>query len=183
MIFFVITISENDKKLICTLFKDNNKFLYYIANNILHNQHSSEDILQDTFVKISENIEKIKELDSSEQIAFCVVIVKNLSLNKLRNEKRTITSDNNSSLNEYSVSSSIPIDEKIIEKERVYEINKLIDLLSESDRTLLHLKWGMKMNYKEIADILNINEESAKKRGQRILKKVKNMYNERMKYK
>lgn len=182
MIFFVITISENDKELICTLFKDNNKFLYYIANNILHNQHNSEDILQDTFIKISENIEKIKELDSSGQVAFCVVIVKNLSLNKLRNEKRTITSEDNILLDEYSVSSCIPIDEKIIEKERVNEIQELIDLLPEQDKTLLHLKWSMKMNYKEVANILNISEESAKKRGQRIIKKVKKMYKEGKEY-
>ncbi|MEA4973458.1 hypothetical protein SDC9_78474 [bioreactor metagenome] len=178
MIFFVITISENNKELICTLFKDNNKFFYYIANNILHNQHNSEDVLQDTFVKISENIEKINAMNPSQQISFCVVIVKNLSLNKLRNEKHTVTSEDSNLLNEYSISCSDTIDEKIIEMENVCEIKKLMELLPESDRALLNLKWGMKMNYKEVANILNISEDSAKKRGQRILKKVKKMYEE-----
>ena len=178
MIFFIITISADDKELIYTLFKNNNKFFYYIANNILHNQHNSEDVLQDTFVKISENIERIKAMNPSQQISFCVIIVKNLSLNKLRDEKHTVTSEGNNLLNEYSAYNNASVDEKLIKEEKIHEIKKLIDLLPESDKKLLHLKWGMKMNYKEVANILNISEETAKKRGQRIIKKVKKLYEE-----
>jgi len=174
MIFLVITISEDEKELICTLFKDNNKFFYYVANNILHNQFNSEDILQEAFVKISENIEKIKELNTSEQKAFCIVIVKNLSLNKLRDEKTDFEIECNTLPNKCFAS----IDEELIEKESINEIQELINLLPKNEKKLLYLKWGMKMNYKEVANILNISEESAKKRGQRIIKKVKKMYEE-----
>lgn len=51
-------------------------------------------------------------------------------------------------------------------------------LLDENDRTLLTFRFGRDMSLKDIAVLMEISEETAKKRSQRALKKLKKILGE-----
>lgn len=53
-----------------------------------------------------------------------------------------------------------------------------LKLLDENDRTLLTFRFGRDMSLKDIAVLMEISEETAKKRSQRALKKLKKILGE-----
>ena len=53
-----------------------------------------------------------------------------------------------------------------------------IDRLSDEEKYLVQLRYANDMSFKEIAVLLDINEETAKKRGYRILKRLRAFYEE-----
>lgn len=50
---------------------------------------------------------------------------------------------------------------------------RLVAALPPEDRMLLHLHWEMGMGFSAVADYMEISEEAAKKRSQRIIKKLR----------
>lgn len=58
------------------------------------------------------------------------------------------------------------------------ELLSCINKLSDGEKNLIHLRYVNEMGFKEIAELLDITEETAKKRGQRILKKLHLYYEE-----
>ena len=60
--------------------------------------------------------------------------------------------------------------------------NASIDVLhqlQQSDRHFIYLRYTLEMGYREIGELLNISEDAAKKRGQRLVKKLQKLYEER----
>ena len=53
-----------------------------------------------------------------------------------------------------------------------------IDRLNPDDRRFIYLRYVEEMGYKEIGELLNISVDAAKKRGQRLVKKVRKLYEE-----
>ena len=103
----------------------------------------TEDLVQDTFMKIKKNAYKYKENNPS---AWILQIAKFTTLDYLRdkNNKKTIP------LDEANISQTEDLDIKM-------DINRIMDLyLEEDDKRIiiLHVQYGYK--HREIADILNI---------------------------
>lgn len=57
----------------------------------------------------------------------------------------------------------------------VYVLREAIDQLAPDDRRLLYLRHTMEMGYKEIGKLFSISEETARKRGQRLLEKLRRL--------
>lgn len=58
----------------------------------------------------------------------------------------------------------------------VRKLTELIDRLDPDDRRFVYLRYAEEMGYKEIGELLNISEDAAKKRGQRLVKKLRKLY-------
>ena len=61
--------------------------MFYIANNILHDQHLAEDAVSETFIKLAERFDKILELgdiNGKRTKAYVAASVKNTALNILK---------------------------------------------------------------------------------------------------
>ena len=56
---------------------------------------------------------------------------------------------------------------------------EVIDQLNPDDRHFIYLRYTLEMGYREIGELLNISEDAAKKRGQRLVKKLQKLYEER----
>ena len=48
-----------------------------------------------------------------------------------------------------------------------------------SFRHFIYLRYTLEMGYREIGELLNISEDAAKKRGQRLVKKLRKLYERR----
>lgn len=173
IIFLVLSLDEKD--IISEIFTEHNKFLYNIALSILSNRTSAEDALQEAFLKIADNVEKIKKIECPQRVAYCVITVKNVSRNQIRSDSRTVSYDSYEGVDNLFPSGQ-SIEDEFVKNEEIKQIQSIINSLPDKDKQMIHLKWNRSKSYKEIADILNITEDAAKKRGQRAIKKVQDNY-------
>ena len=60
----------------------------------------------------------------------------------------------------------------------VQKLAKLVKGLSDEDKRLLQLRYEQELGFSEISGLLGISEENAKKRAQRLVKKLKAKYGE-----
>lgn len=105
--------------------------------------------------------------------AFCVIIVKNASVDVLRENRRSAHFD---SWNGVSDESCDDIADECIRNADVHKLSEMIDRLDADERRLVYLRYAEQMGYKEIGQLLNISEDAAKKRGQRLVRKLRKLY-------
>lgn len=131
--------------------------VFRFALSIVKSVDAAEDITQDTFLKLFENMESIR---NKEKIKFWLFsTAKNLSLNYISCEKRVTELDENE---------SVPSSES-----EDYGYIELLSGLSEDDCQLISLRIIGRFKWQEIARFLNITEDAAKKRYKRLLMKIK----------
>ena len=61
----------------------------------------------------------------------------------------------------------------------ILRLTEVIDQLDPDDRHFIYLRYTLEMGYREIGELLNISEDAAKKRGQRLVKKLRKLYERR----
>lgn len=175
MIFIILgTISEDEEQFINDIFKKLNVKMYNISFSMLKTHFDAEEAVSQTFLKIIEHIEKIANLPCPEIEPYCVIILKNETINIIRKRKKTIIIDDLDYI--YKDNDNNIVEEEFIKsanKERlIFSVNKL----SDEEKTLIYLRFVNDMSFKVIAGLLDITEEAAKKRSQRILKKIRLYY-------
>ena len=132
--------------------------LFRLALRITLNREEAEDVVQDTLMKVWNSRDKWQQLESIE--AYSLTIARNLSLDRIKK-----MDNNNGSLEEEQVErqdqASTP-SERMILKDKLDIVRKIIDELPEKQRSCLQLRDIEGKAYKEIADILSITEEQVK---------------------
>lgn len=162
-------LTKNEKYLVEELYKKLNIYMTKISIKMLKDKNLAEDAISSTFMKIINNIEKIKMLKPSEQVPYCITILKNECYNILRKKNNNSILDNDLS---YSY------EEELINEIDNMKITVILNSLDEEDRKLILFRYYENLKWKEIGDKLKITEEAARKRNQRILKTLKRKLNE-----
>lgn len=138
------------------------KLMFYVAYSILHDIHLSEDAVQQAFLRVMNHLEKISEITCPQTKNFLVIIVKNISLNmyNARRDKAAVSYD--------EVEGWVCAGADVLEEqEQAIYLDEMMRLLPESYRDALMLRYDNGYTSSEIASILQISEENAKKRLQR----------------
>ncbi len=126
-----------------------------------------EDILQETFLKAFKNIDSFK--GNSGYYTWVYSIARNLSIDEFRKRK-----------NEFN-RSSIPVEEFEIEsdeftvddnREEILMLRKAISELPELLRSVVIMKIMDGMNYSEISEVLDVNQQTLKNRMYRARKEL-----------
>ncbi len=176
MLFVLLcNLSDENRDLVEKIFRENKNKFYNIAYSYLKSDASAKDAVSESMIKIIKNIHKLVQLSCPQLNAFCVTIVKNTCIDLLRKEKKVLVLDDNElqqKVNEvnYHEPTNHHFDDLLI----------AVKKLSEEERKFIYLRFGLDKTFKEIAIILNISEDAAKKRGQRTLTKLKKMLESEM---
>lgn len=173
MILLFGVLSDEQRALVERIFREHRGRFLRISFKIVKSEETAEDVVSTAFVKIMDNIEKISDLPCPQMTAFCVTIVKNASVDVLRESRRSAHLD---SWDGVSDESSDDLADECIRNADVYKLSGLIDRLDPDDRCFVYLRYAEEMEYKEIGRLLNISEDAAKKRGQRLVKKLRKLY-------
>lgn len=142
------------------------KFLMFsIAMDVLQDKFAAEDAIQNAFLKIMNNCDKIDDLESKRTKRLIITITKNSAIDIYR--KRNILWNREIEI------------EKIVEfpKEdfQVSEENDrfyAIEILPEKYKEILLLKYSAGFSNGEIAEILDISEVNVRKRLSRAKKQL-----------
>lgn len=152
-----------------------NKFhssLFFYINSILKNDADSCDALQDTFIRIMHNMDKIGDVDSAETRNFVYTIAKNRAYTYYQKQKRK--NDTTRPLDEEVIrlASNQRAEEIIASANLIDELTTAIDMLKPSDQMLLDLKYFQKWDDKMIADLYQIQATAVRKRLERARKRL-----------
>lgn len=166
-------LTDEQQDVVKEIFEANKRYFYNIAYRIVHSEDDAWDAVSTAMVKIIENIDRISNIPCPQRTAFCVTIVKNTSIDIIRKSNKVSHIDNLENIKDETVDS---FEISYIHKTEVQRLAKIINQLSYNDKILIELKFSQNKTYAEIAIMLNINEETAKKHGQRLIKRLKNLY-------
>ena len=152
------------------LYHKYNRIMYKVAMDILHNHELAEDALSTAFLNISKNFSDISSFPSAKIKNYCVIVIRNAATDILRKEKRFIT--------DYEAEYTEIADVENIETISDYNLlKKAIASLSEKEQEILYLRCVMNMSFREIGNILNIKEGTARQRmseaRNNLMKKIK----------
>ncbi|NYB75528.1 sigma-70 family RNA polymerase sigma factor [Sedimentibacter hydroxybenzoicus DSM 7310] len=179
IIIFFNNLTDEQKELINKIFSDMNALFYYISYGILKNQIDAEDAVAQTFLNISGNIEKISNFSCPEMRSYCVVILKNESINILRKSSKYISDEDIDNLYQNSnKDKTYNLEEEFLKTADKEILKSCISRLSEDEKNLIYLRFLNEFSFKQISELFDITEEAAKKRSQRILKKLRAYYEE-----
>lgn len=120
-------------------------------------KEDAEDIIQDTICKGIENIDALEEGKVS---AWLFKVAINGYYNLYNKKKRTNINLDEGILSELYSDKSVEGD--ILSTEFKEKVQKVLDSLKESYRSLLILKYFLELSYKEIGDLLDLNESTVK---------------------
>ncbi len=153
-------IQKGNQKVFYNFYNKNYKNLVVYANGYLFDQQASEDIVQDVFIFIWENADKIKINKSLK--GYVGTMVRNKCLNYLKSIKVTDSYDylefNINLITEHVFDSVIDEDRKIV----YHQILKIVDTLPERMQQIVKLKFLHGYKYSEIAEDLNISINTVK---------------------
>ena len=119
-------------------------------------QKAAEDAVHESFLKIIENFSKISEISCEELGPYVVTIVKNVSLNMLKKQKRLVLTDDWAAFE----GAEEPSD-------GFGRLVALIRAMPETYRAVLEMRFVLEMEYREIAKALGISESAVASRVNR----------------
>lgn len=174
MIELALAALENDKQRneLAVFYEHFKNRFYNIACSKLHNLEESEDAVQETFLRISENPNKFFEMSNQERVSFVDGIVRHISVDKFKKSQKTnaVSIDD---IGDDIASDIISPEEKYITDASVDELVRFVLTLPESQRQTLFMYIHENLSYPEISKILGISEELARKRVSNARKAIK----------
>jgi RNA polymerase sigma-70 factor (ECF subfamily) len=140
--------------------KSIHNYIYYIVRN----HDLTEDIFQDTFLKVIMTIKQGRYTDNGKFKAWITRIAHNLIIDNFRVERNENTISNDEVevdlLNDSKLCESNIEDEMV--NEQVYaDIRKLVKHLPENQREVLEMRFYQDMSFKEIADVTGVSINTA----------------------
>ena len=127
--------------------------LFRIAYALVENKADAEDILQDAYFKLWNKRDDLPDIDNPE--AFCVTLVKNLSLDFLRSPRANRREEKIEEIFMLATDSSPEKELETKDKER--QIRQLISRLPENQRQVIRLRGIDDCSMDEIEQITGLN--------------------------
>lgn len=142
--------------------------LFRLALRITLDRAEAEDIVQETLIRVWNKRDELPQIDSIE--AYCTTVARNLAID--RSERKDAQTLELSPEMEELPDASGP-HEKLVQKERLALVRRMMDELPEKQRQIMLLRDMEGKGYKEIAGLLNLTEEQVKVNLFRARQKVK----------
>jgi len=139
------------------------RLLYKIAYDILGDATLSEDALHETFVRVMKNLHKIDAIESTQTKNFLAIICRHISYDMYKKQYNT---DFDNTPIEEAPSQGYASDpqEIVLNAEALQIATEAIKALKPIYRDVLLLCINHDMSYAEIAQALQISEETVRKR-------------------
>jgi RNA polymerase sigma-70 factor (ECF subfamily) len=141
--------------------------MYRIAFSVLKNSSDAEDAVSDAFMSIIKKIGSICEPYSPKTKNYIVKTIKSSAIDIYRKNKRNYEriQSIDDSIN------SIPDTALVVEND-IGDNDGILDKLNETDRKIITLRCRDELQWREIAQQMNMTESNVRKRFERARKKL-----------
>jgi RNA polymerase sigma-70 factor (ECF subfamily) len=146
------------------LFRYKNKVYSYIYF-IVRNKEITEDIFQDTFIRVINTVKQGRYVDTGKFVAWVNRIAHNLIIDYFRHEKNenAISNDdcqdfdlfNNSKLSDQT------IEDQLVTDQVYHDVQRLVSVLPQNQREVIQMRYYEGLSFKDIADKTNVSINTA----------------------
>lgn len=159
------------------LIKRHQRNVYTAIYLLVKNRSLTEDIFQETFIKIVNTLRSDKYNEEGKFAPWAARVARNLTIDYIRKMKRDVTitdSEGNNVFNYISIAEESNED-KIIRSQSEHNIRQLVKRLPEEQRQVLIMRqWG-NMSFQEIADSTGVSINTALGRMRYALNNLRKM--------
>ena len=144
------------------LSRHKNRVFAFIMSKV-KNKDISDDIFQDTYVKVVNSLQKGKYNEEGKFLPWVMRIAHNLVIDHFRKQKKMqmIRSNNDFDIFEVIKDSKINADEKLIKDQIFNDLNLLIDKLPNDQKKVLKMRYYEELSFKKIAEHFDISINTA----------------------
>ena len=178
---FLLSLKNGDERSFHRLYQEYSDRIYRFGYNFRRDEEFAENLVQETFVKVFQNINKFEYNSKLKDPlkSWIYRIAKNHAFNEIKkiNRKSKLISEEQSYERVSEGSSVKRIDEKVIQKEQLKKVYSKLDNLSIKKRTTFILFFIEELTADEIAVIMKENRGSTLKRLQRVKEELKRILN------
>jgi RNA polymerase sigma-70 factor (ECF subfamily) len=158
MIAFLMAIEDEiTRNKLEDIYRLHRKKLWYVANDILHDEYEAEDAVQEALIKVSEYIDKNFDVKCNKTVGLVVIIVRRLSINIYNKRKRRKNVEVDSFENVADDDGWSPEIHVLRLDEKEWIAEKLADI-KKKYADILTLKYFYEYSNRDIADMLSTSE-------------------------
>ncbi|HEY0056091.1 MAG TPA: RNA polymerase sigma-70 factor [Pedobacter sp.] len=168
--FSLLAFQQGDKKAFNHVFKLLYKNVCYFAEGIVGD--NSEDIVQESFVKLWERRSTFDSIDSIK--AFLYLSTKNACFN-VHKHKKVINRFQENFVAATTDAEERNVIHKLVEAEVLYEVQEALRQLPKSYQQVIYLRYFLEMSNQEVADELKISVNTVKTMRARGFSLLKNL--------
>lgn len=143
-----------------TFYKENRQLFYYIAYSKLQNEERAEDAVQDAFAEIAKSPFGFFGVIKKNRIAYVSKIIKNISIDLLKNESRRLVESLEESISDEDTGNSL--EDMSVGNIVRDELKNFIRSLPAAQGKMLVLHCYMGLKISECAKKLGLSETNAK---------------------
>jgi RNA polymerase sigma-70 factor (ECF subfamily) len=177
-------LNGNDNCFEQLLKRHKNKIFTYIVLTVKQ-RDVAEDIFQDVFLKVVNTMNKGSYKEEGKFLPWVMRIAHNMVMDYFRLGKRMqfvykSEEDDEESVDVFRllVNDEKNAEEKIVEGEMAQEIRRMIDKLDDEQKEVVLMRHFCKMSFKEIAEMTNVNINTALGRMRYAIINLREMMNE-----
>lgn len=148
--------------------------VYWVIRRMVIEHEASDDIAQDTFVKVWKNLSSFK--GDSKLYTWIYRIATNEALNHLRKKKRRFFLPIGDVVHE--LASSLEADAYYSGDEIQLKLQKAILKLPEKQRLVFNMKYFEEMKFKDISEVMEVSVGSLKAQYHHAVKKIEKFIKE-----
>lgn len=161
---YLAEIKKGNKDFISKLYRRTKAAVYGFALSILKNVHDSEDVLQETYIRIFNAADSYKP--GGNPMPWILTIARNLALMKLREHKKTIDISEEDWEKISSENPSVTVEDRIV-------ISAALEILSDEERQIVMLYSAAQLRHGEISEILHLPLATVISKYHRAIKKLR----------
>lgn len=160
----VAAYANGDNAAFDTLLTRHQARVFSYIFHVVKSQELADDIFQETFVKAIMTIRQGRYTENGKFSAWITRIAHNLIIDYFRQEKcgATVSTDDADAnlLNRRELSEDT-IEDFIIDEQISCDVRKIMEILPESQRQVIEMRFYKNMSFKEIADATNVSINTA----------------------
>lgn len=168
ILFLAMLDDEADKEKFVRLYEKYRYFLWYLANERLHDAGLAEDAVQDTFLALTRHMEKVDDVNSRATRNFLATIVKSKAVDILRRHREEPMED----MPVENGGENSDVLDQCICRESYETLLQAVSRLDEIYRVVFELRYLHELTEKETADILGVTPKTVNVRIFRARKKL-----------
>ncbi|MBE6606850.1 MAG: sigma-70 family RNA polymerase sigma factor [Ruminococcaceae bacterium] len=167
--FFLIINTNEESEFVSSLYLKYRNLLFYVANKIVNNEASAEDIVMETIVRAIENLHNIDPNNEKRTRNYLALICKHIADDFVRDKDNSQISIDAEDFREQKAKRGNP-QEIYISKETFAIIMEAIHELPEKYRIVLLMKRVQKLSVEQIASSLKLKPDTVVKQTHRAKK-------------
>jgi RNA polymerase sigma-70 factor (ECF subfamily) len=164
--------TEEEKEEFLRLYEQYRHLMFDRAYAILQNEHNAEDAVSIAFVHVAENFHKISAEPCHKQKGFVVTVVENAAKSMYSKYKRERERRVPFDAVAYDLNDGSVLEDQVLASMEVQEALRFIQALPEIDRDVLMLRHIHGCSDQEIARLLKISNDTARKRLERAKRRL-----------